>query len=102
MGKHLSIEEKLNAENELKENMAKIKELRNEIKKINYRNGRLRNYLAFKNRSKHQGMFGIDGICYKMFGKKSCELTVEERRKYDNYTKKLRNQKKAKEMMKSE
>lgn len=97
MGKHLSVKEKLNAENELKENNAKIKNLRNQINQLMYRNTKLRNHLASRKRSKHNGMFGIDGVCYKMFGKKACELSVEERRKYDNYTKAIRT-KKAKEI----
>ena len=94
MGKHLTIEEKLNAENEVKENLEKIKELKNEIHKIKRRNERLRNHIYFKTRSKHNGLYGIDGVCYKMFGKKRSDLTVQERRMYDNQTKAIRTRKK--------
>ena len=93
MTKHLTIPEKLNAENELKDNVAKIKALRNEIKLLNRRNQRLRNHLYSRYRSKHNGMFGIDGLCFKMFEKKAKDLTVEERRQYDNTAKAIRKKK---------
>lgn len=96
MTKHLTIKEKLNAEKELEKNINRIKELRNEIHEINKRNRRLRNHLYSRKRSKHNSMYGIDGVCYKLFRKKACELSVEERRKYDNCTKAIRT-KKAKE-----
>ena len=70
MGKHLTIEEKLNAENELKENRLVMKWLRQRINEIKYRNSKLENYLGNKKNSKYEGLYGIEGSCYKMFGKK--------------------------------
>lgn len=94
MTKHLTIKEKLNAEKELEKNTNRIKELRNEIHEINKRNRRLRNHLYSRKHSKHSSMYGINGVCYKLFGKKSCELTIEERREYDRVTKAIRTKKK--------
>ena len=87
MGKHLTIEEKLNAENELKENRLVMKWLRQRINEIKYRNSKLENYLVNKKNSKHEGLYGIDGSCYKLFGKKFRDLTVEQRREYHRITK---------------
>ena len=102
MGKHLTIEEKLNAENELKENRLIMKWLREQLNAFKYRNARLTNYLEYKDKSKHEGLYGIDGSCYKMFGKKFRDLTVEEKREYHRVTKQNRRKTKTEEMMKSE
>lgn len=85
MDKHLTIEEKLNAEIELKENREKIKQLREEINKLKYRNQRLLYFL--NNRKYHGGKHG--GLCYaesdtyKKYGKKKNELTKEELKEYN-------------------
>ena len=97
MGKHLTVKEKLNAENELRENRAKIKELRNQINVIKYRNKKLENYLELRKYSKYNGLFSQDGLCYKLYEKKASELTIEERREYDAITKLIRQRKKLEE-----
>lgn len=94
MGKHLTIEEKLNAENELKENRAKIKLLQQEINGLKYRNKKLLYYLENRKNSKYKGLFSENGLCYKLYGKKAIEMTVEERREYDAITKLIRQRKK--------
>lgn len=84
MGKHLTIEEKHNASNELLENRAKIKELREQINALKYRNKRLENYLHnVKHISKYNGLYYESGEMYKLFGKKKSELTKEELRQYN-------------------
>lgn len=85
MGKHLTIEEKLNAENELLKNREKIKQLREEINKLKYRNDRLIYYLHNKKygRSKHKGLCYAQCKMYKMYGKKKSDLTPEELREYN-------------------
>ena len=93
MGKHLSIEEKLNAENELKENSFKIKQLREEINALKYRNKKLTYFLEASRKSKHKGLYGIDGTCYKMFSKRYRELNVEEEREYNKIMKRKSRQK---------
>lgn len=90
MGKHLTVQEKLNAENELKENRAKIKELRNQINAIKYRNKKLENYLELRRHSKYNGLFSQNGLCYQLYNKKASELTIEERREYNAITKLIR------------
>ena len=94
MGKHLTVKEKLNAENELRENRAKIKELRNQINAIKYRNKKLENYLERRKASKYNGLFSQDGLCYKLYGKKSREMTTEEKREYEAIAKLIRQKKK--------
>lgn len=84
MGKHLTIEEKHNASNELLENRAKIKELREQINALKYRNKKLENYLhSVKHISKYNGLFYESSMMHKQFGKKKCDLTKEELRKYN-------------------
>ena len=90
MGKHLSIAEKLNAENEFYENKIKMKWLREQLNALKYRNARLEYYLVNRKNSKYNGLYGINGTCYKMFGRKFSELTVEEKRKYHSITKEQR------------
>ena len=87
MGKWLTIEEKLNAENELNNNVLIEKWLRSQIRIIQHRNNKLRNYLQHKKRKKRKEVFGINSVCYKTFGKKFRDLTVEERREYHRITK---------------
>ena len=99
MGKWLTIEEKLNADKELEENRIIMRWLKEQHKIFKKRNDRLENFIQSRKRSEHDGLFGIDGTCYKMFGKKFNELTVEQRRKYHSYRKQQRKQQ-AKEMMK--
>lgn len=93
MGKHLTLEEKLNAENELKENRFIMSWLRQQMANFKYRNKKLENYLKQRKYSKYNGIYGIDGGCYKMFGKKFRELTVEERREYHKEMRVRRKQK---------
>lgn len=103
MAKHLNIKEKLNAKNELKEIALKIKELRKQIKlvigfkskeelrenlkQLMERRKKLQNHICYSKRSKYNGKFGINGTCYEMFGKKSCDLTKEERTQYNKVMK---------------
>jgi hypothetical protein len=93
MGKHLGVEEKLNAENELKENRAKIKLLQKEINGLKYRNKKLLYYLENRKNSKYKGLYSADGLCYKLYGKKASEMTREERREYDFIAKRIRQRK---------
>jgi hypothetical protein len=94
MGKHLSINEKLNAQNELIKNRKEILYLRKEIKDLvnnikkeelvlkiqtlKNRNKKLKNHILYSKKSVHNGKYGINGICYNLFGKKTCELNKEE------------------------
>lgn len=87
MSKHLSIEEKLNAENELAENIEKIKQLKDQIKLLMYRNNKLRRHIYSRKRSKYNGLYGIDGVCYTLFGKKAIDLDIEEKREYNRLMK---------------
>jgi hypothetical protein len=87
MGKHLSIEEKLNAETEFAENKEKIKELKAQIKTLKYRNERLLDCIYYKHRSKYQGLYGINGLCYALFKKRCRELDPDERRMYNRIKK---------------
>jgi hypothetical protein len=103
MGKHLSIKEKLNAENEYEQNLGIIYDIKDKIreskdfvykqelwvkvKEIRKRNKKLLNHIYSSRRSKHRGLYGINGICYNMFGKKSCELNKEERTEYNKIMK---------------
>ena len=82
MGKHLSVAEKHNAKNELIENRKKIKELRQQMNALKYRNQKLLYYLNKAKKSKHNGLFAEKGLCHEMFGKKASELTKEEKREY--------------------
>ena len=84
MGKHLSVEEKHNAKNELIENRKKIKELKQQINALKYRNQKLLYHLKSAKKSKHNGLFAEKGLCHKMFGKKASELTQKEKREYWN------------------
>jgi RNA polymerase-binding transcription factor DksA len=86
MGKHLSIKEKLNAENELIQNRNEVLELRKELKIITdtarreeliarwqdlkKRNKKLSTHIKDSKKSVHKGKYGINGICYNMFCKK--------------------------------
>lgn len=83
MGKHLTVEEKHNAPNELKENNAKIKELRQEINKYRKRNEKLRAYIYTSKRSEHNGLFTEKSMVYKLFGCGYGEMTDEQRREYN-------------------
>lgn len=103
MGKHLSVDEKLNAKNEYLNNLDIIDDikmeiknsknieynqmLKTEIKEIRKRNKKLLNHIYSSRYSKHSGLYGINGICYTMFGKKTCELTKEERTEYNKVMK---------------
>lgn len=82
MGKHLSVAEKHNAKNELIENREKIKELRQQMNALKYRNKKLLYYLKNVKKSKHNGLFAEKGLCHEMFGEKASELTQEEKREY--------------------
>ena len=94
MGKHLTIEEKMNAENELKMNRNFIKLLRQQINEIKKRNAKLENFLDHKKYSEHCGMYGIDGLCYKLYGKKASELNQREKREYEAIARVLRERRK--------
>lgn len=83
MGKHLTYEEKLNAENERNENRLIMKWLREQLNALKYRNERLTYYLKHRDKSKHNGLYGIDGTCNMMFGKRFRDLTAEEKREYN-------------------
>lgn len=83
MGKHLTVEEKHNAPNELKENNAKIKSLREEINKYKKRNEKLRAYIYKSKKSKHNGLFSEKGMCYQLFGCTYNEMTPEQKRQYN-------------------
>ena len=115
MGKHLSVEEKLNAPKEMEKIKAKIPQLRLERGKLKYlsrrqysepvrakykirideinqeiyklllRKTQLDNFLRNKKDSKYGGNYSKGGVCYKLFKKKKSELTIEEARKYDRF-----------------
>ena len=123
---HLSVEEKLNAENELDDNLDTIKAIRKEkhallyisklkygrmvkdayseriakieetIDKLNARNKKLRKYLKGSKTSKYNGLYSLNCVCYKEFGKKRCELTIEEARRYNAIMKERLKKKKEK------
>lgn len=110
MAKHLSIEEKLNAQNEYYQNLEIIYDIKDKIREakdfaykqelwvkvreIRKRNKKLLNHIYSRRHSKHNGMYGINGICYNMFGKKSCELNKEERTEYNKIMKARHRQRK--------
>ena len=83
MGKHLTIQEKLNAPVEFQENKQRIAELYKEIAILRYRQERLRCFLEKSKFSKHKGLYGINGFCYKKFEKRVNDLTPAQRRKYN-------------------
>lgn len=64
-------------------NVARISLLKVQIKMLLQRDRRLTHYLKYREASKHNGLYGIDGDCFKMFGKRFRALTAEERRKYN-------------------
>lgn len=112
MGKHLTIEEKLNAPVELQQIKAKLPELRLERSRLKYflrnkysepyrvefearikgiseeisyllsRRKRLVHFLSFCKNDKRRGMKAKDGVCYRLFGKKRSELTPKEVTEY--------------------
>ena len=84
MGRHLSVEEKHNAANELMENRDKIEDLREQINALRYRNRKLYYYLYCSKKSKYNGLFTEQGECYQKYGKKARDLSAEERREYLN------------------
>lgn len=94
MGKWLTVEEKLNAENEVKLINRYIKLLKQEINNLKYRKERLKTHIEHKKYSEHNGLYGINGLCYKLYGKKASEMTEKERREYDAIAKLLRERKK--------
>ena len=124
MGKHLSVEEKLNAAEELRTIKAKVLELRLERGRLKYflknkysepkraefeariveinqeicelqlRNGKLVRYLYNAKKSKYQGLHSVNGVCFKLFGKKRSELTDKEKSEYNKFMKKRSNEKK--------
>lgn len=117
MGKHLSIEEKSNATEEVAQIKAKIRELRHERKHLRYllklkcsaeckaeyegrinaideelevlraRRTKLDYFIESKRKSPYGGMFYKQGVCYKMFGKKKSELTPKENTEYSRVMK---------------
>lgn len=95
MGKHLTVEEKHNAPNELKENNEKIKALRQDINKLRLRNAKLRAYMYSAKRSEHNGLFSEQGLVYQLFGCTYNEMTPEQLREYNRLkVKEHRNNKK--------
>lgn len=105
--KHLSAEEKLNANDLRLKNKQRIKELREELRKarcqckddeyinkarqeiaeLHKKNYKLKQFISRQKRSTYSGMFEVYGECYKMFGKKRKELTPEEQTIYNSYMK---------------
>lgn len=115
MGKHLSVEEKLNATKEMEEIKAKIPQLRLKRGQLKYlyrrqyservkaeyqsrieeisreicglllRKRKLNNFLRNTKDSKYGGNYSKHGVCYRLFKKKSRELTIEETREYDRF-----------------
>ena len=83
MGKHLTVEEKHNAPNELKENNAKIKELIKEVNRLRIRNTKLRAFIYSSKRSEYNGLFSEQGMLYQLYGCKFTELTPEQKREYN-------------------
>lgn len=113
MGKHLSIEEKLNAPEEFAQLKIKLAELRLERGQLKYslrqkycepfkeqlgarlvevnqkihsltlRKTKLEYFLEAKKKSKYDGLHAAQGVCYKMFGKKARDMSIEEKRQYE-------------------
>lgn len=105
----LSYAEKHNAESERKENQERLQELimlrrkiypykreeyideynelTEEINILRKRNKKLYNHLINCKISKHNGCYGENGVCYKMYGKSAKELTSEQRREYNRLMK---------------
>lgn len=83
MGKHLTVEEKHNAPNELKENNDKIKELRQQINVLRTRNTKLRAFMYSSKRSEHNGLFSEKGMVYQLYGCSYKEMTDEQKREYN-------------------
>lgn len=82
MGKWLSIEEKQNAQTELDNNLAVIKEYRANIQTLQRRNERLKHYLNNCKKTNTQGMSYTKGECFEKYGKTYRQLNQEEKREY--------------------
>ena len=128
MAKHLSVEEKINAEEEFKRNKEEITYLRKHRKSLIYlsqrkrfannkdnllrgaeesmekirqlqtRNKKLQSVIYWRSKSPYKGLFSARGECYKMFGKTKSELTVEECREYDKFMRAKLRKKKKREI----
>lgn len=120
MGKHLSVEEKLNAPKEMELIKAKLPQLRlergqlkylirrkygaavkgqyearieqigKEMKELQLRKLKLDYYLSNVKNSKYGGNCYKGSMCYKLFGKKRVDLSKEEARVYDTTMKRIR------------
>lgn len=82
MGKHLTIEEKKNAEKEVAENRRAIKELKQKIYCLKARNKRLLNHIYTKNKSKYGGLYAQNSVCQAIFGMAFRSLSPEQKKEY--------------------
>ena len=120
MGKHLSVEEKLNAPKEMDRIKAKLPQLRRErgqlkyllarkysdpvradyearleqinqeMKDLKLKKLKLEYFLCNVKNSPYGGNFYKESVCHKVFGKKRSELSQEEARIYDRVMRELR------------
>ena len=89
MGKHLTIEEKVNAVELKAELEKKIKDMRAEIKGLMYKKHRLTEYIRYSKTSKYAGKYFRETFCYKKFGKQWNELSEKERHIFYKEQKKI-------------
>lgn len=87
MGKHLTIQEKLNAKTEFEQNKEKIKELLKTVNDLRYRNNKLRKFIYNSKRSRHNGLCYENGYCYQKYGKEVRRLNNEELKEYNRIKK---------------
>ena len=123
MGKHMTIEERLNAQNEFDEikaklpklrvqknnlkylmalkssaskkaeYLAKINELSEQIDTLSKRRRKLCAFLKDRQKSKYNGLFRLQTESYKLLGKSRADFTREDWRIYDRYMHRLRREK---------
>ena len=87
MGKHLTVQEKLNAKTEFTQNKEKIKELLKTVKDLRYRNNKLRKFINNSKRYQYNGLCYENGYCYQKYGKKVWQLNNEELKEYNKIKK---------------
>jgi chorismate mutase len=120
MGRNLSLEEKLNAQNEfykIKEKtpilrqkrrnlkclmklksyaereaefQAKIDKISKELQDLSKRRKKLCDFINYQKKSKHNGLYILESESYKLLGKSRTDFTREDWRVYDRHMHRLR------------
>jgi hypothetical protein len=62
---------------------ARIVEINQEIRATALRKTKIDNFLEGSRKSKYAGLHAAQGACYKMFGKKARDMSIEEKRQYE-------------------